>query len=251
VLLLTKLPEGYALIHRHVVDSTMAEARRLAPGLTDPTWVVADQQTAAHGRRGKPWASLSDNFSGTLLMRPNCPPANAAQRSFVAAIALFDTLAELVGPETLGLKWPNDVLLNDRKVAGILLESSSQGGNVDWLAVGIGVNLTQAPSLNDLDERAVPPISVTEAGGPRLSAAEFLEILAKYFAHWEQQLLTLGFDPIREVWLRHAARLGQTITARTGSDVVTGTFETVDAQGNLVMNTPDGPRAIAAADVYF
>lgn len=229
----------------------MAQARRLAPELAAPTWIVADQQTSAHGRRGKHWASLAGNFSGTLLMRPQCEPAQAAQRSFVAAIALYYSLAEFVPAISLGLKWPNDVLLRSRKVAGILLESSSKGANVDWLAVGIGVNLVAAPPLHDLDERAVSPISVAGAGGPNLSAPEFLESLAKHFAHWETQLQEFGFEPVRKAWLNHAARLGQTITARTGTEVVTGKFETVDAQGNLVMNTSDGPRSIVAADVYF
>ena len=158
---------------------------------------------------------------------------------------------EVLDPNTLSLKWPNDVLLNGQKVAGILLESSSKGTQVDWLSVGIGVNLNNTPDAGELEARAVPPTSVVEAGGPSLSNLSFLESLAKYFDHCERQLLQFGFDPIREVWLRHAAKLGQPITARTGSETVTGTFQTVDAEGNLVMNTSNGTRAIAAADVYF
>jgi BirA family biotin operon repressor/biotin-[acetyl-CoA-carboxylase] ligase len=229
----------------------MAEARRRAPETAAPTWIIADHQTSAHGRRGKHWASLAENFSGTLLYRPNCSPAEAAQRSFVAAIALYYALAEVLDPSTLTLKWPNDVLLNGQKVAGILLESSSKGTHVDWLSVGIGVNLNNTPNIDELEASAVPPTSVVDAGGPSLTNLTFLEGLAKHFAHWEQQLLHMGFDPIREDWLRYAAKLGQPITARTGSETVTGTFQTVDAQGNLVMNTTDGTRAIAAADVYF
>lgn len=229
----------------------MSEAARLAHELTAPTWILADCQTSAHGRRGKNWSSLSGNFSGTLLYRPNCPPAEAAQRSFVAAIALYDALNEVVAAEYLSLKWPNDVLLRDRKVAGILLESSSKGPNVDWLAVGIGVNLNLSPRVEDLEDNAVAPISVAEETGQTLTPLTFLESLAKHFTHWEKRLCDHGFAPIRDIWLSRAARLGQVITARTGTETVIGTFETVDAEGNLVINTPKGPRAIAAADIYF
>ena len=116
----TAWPEGVA---RHVlaeVDSTNSEAARLAPQLTQPTWIMAHRQTAARGRRGRAWISPEGNFAATLVMRPGGEPAAAALRSFVAALALADALALVVGPgAVIALKWPNDVLLNGGKVAGI------------------------------------------------------------------------------------------------------------------------------------
>lgn len=229
----------------------MAEAARRAARISGPTWIVADTQTAAHGRRGRAWSTPGGNFSGTLLMRPDCSPAEAAQRSFVAALALYFALAEFVDPKVLALKWPNDVLMRSRKVAGILLESSSKGAAVDWLAVGIGVNLLTAPRVGDLEDRAMSPISLASGGGASVSNLEFLDALARHFAQWDAQLRDFGFEPIRTAWLDRAAKLGQSITARTTKETVTGTFDTVDGEGNLVMNTPDGIRSIAAADVYF
>ena len=123
------------------VDSTNAEAARLAPTLLKPTWIMARRQTAARGRRGRPWEMPPGNFAATLVMRPGGHPTWAALRSFVAANAVYATLDMYARDASLALKWPNDVLLSGGKVAGILLESTGKGKTVDWLSIGIGVNL--------------------------------------------------------------------------------------------------------------
>ncbi|MCX8507888.1 MAG: biotin--[acetyl-CoA-carboxylase] ligase, partial [Rhodobacteraceae bacterium] len=152
-------PEGYA---RHVlaeVDSTNSEAARLAPGLTRPTWIMARRQTAARGRRGRVWISPAGNFAASLLMRPSGDAAQAALRSFIAALALADSLADLSGPRAhISLKWPNDVLLNGGKVAGILLESVGQGAGLGHLVIGIGVNLVAAPPPEAVEPGAMLPV---------------------------------------------------------------------------------------------
>jgi len=242
-------------VARHVldeVDSTNSEAQRLGPGLTQPTWVLARRQTAARGRRGRAWVSPEGNFFATLLMRPAGDPAAAAQRSFVASLALANALEQATGPgATLSLKWPNDVLLNGGKVAGILLESAGQGAGVSHLAVGIGVNLVDAPPPDAVEAGATRPVSVLGETGLRLAPETLLDFLAPAFARWEGQFATFGFAPIRTAWLARAARLGQPVTARTMSETVEGTFETIDETGALVLRTAQGRRAIPAADVYF
>jgi BirA family transcriptional regulator, biotin operon repressor / biotin---[acetyl-CoA-carboxylase] ligase len=245
-------PEGVA---RHVlteVDSTNSEAARLAPGLTQPTWIFAHRQTAARGRRGRGWVAPAGNFGATLVMRPAGAPAEAAQRSFVAALALADALAAVAGlGVTLTLKWPNDVLLNSGKVAGILLESAGQGARMSHLAIGIGVNLAEAPPPEALEPGAHAPVSLLGETGHRISPEAFLPPLANAFDRWERQLQTYGFGPIRAAWLARAARIGQAITARTVTETIEGTFETLAEDGALVLATPQGRRTIPAADVYF
>ena len=245
-------PEGVA---RHVlgeVDSTNSEAARLAPGLTGPAWILARRQTAARGRRGRAWVSPEGNFAATLVMRPTGEPAAAALRSFVAALALADALEMVCGPgTTISLKWPNDVLLNGGKVAGILLESAGQGHGVSHLAVGIGVNLVAAPPREMVEAGATQPVSLLGETGVRIAPEEFLTYLAAAFARWEAQLVTYGFAPIRTAWLGRAAKLGQPIKARTVTETVEGTFETVAEDGSLVITTSQGRRAIPAADVFF
>jgi BirA family biotin operon repressor/biotin-[acetyl-CoA-carboxylase] ligase len=242
-------------VARHVlaeVDSTNSEAARLAPRLTQPTWILARRQTAARGRRGRAWVAPEGNFFATLVMRPSGDPVVAAQRSFVAALALADALGAAVGPAAaLSLKWPNDVLLNGGKVAGILLESAGTGGGVSHLAIGIGVNLVAAPPAEAVEPGAARPVSVMGETGLRLAPETLLDLLAPAFARWEAQLSTWGFAPLRTAWLAGAARLGQPITARTMTETIEGTFETIDEAGALVLRTPQGRRAIPAADVYF
>ena len=242
-------PEGYDRVVLDSVDSTMAEAARRAPNLDRPTWIVAKTQTAARGRRGRAWVVPKGNLNATLIFRPEATAAEAAKRSFLAANALFQALAIYVPSEKLSLKWPNDVLLSGGKVAGILLESSGQGPFVDWLSIGIGVNLKHTPE--GVTDASFPPTSLMAAGGWEADPQDFLATLADAYATQEAKLLRLGFDRIRDDWLANAARLGEIITARTGREDVTGIFDSIDRDGNLVLITGTGPRAIPAADVFF
>ena len=240
---------------RHAFDtlgSTNAHATSLAPGLNGPAWVIAGQQTEGRGRRGRPWQSPAGNFYGSLVFRPEGSPDKIALRSFVAALALHDACTGLTGlPQVFSLKWPNDVLLNGGKLAGILLESAGQGGRVSHLVIGIGVNLIACPSPEAVEPGAVPPVSMLGETGLRIAPARFGLHLAAAYAQWEAVFATAGFDPIREAWLSRAARLGEVIRARIGTTERRGIFETVDRNGALVL-TVDGTReAIPAADVFF
>lgn len=240
---------------RHVLtvtDSTNAEAARLAPSLTSPAWILALRQTAARGRRGRAWAMAEGNFAATLVMRPTERPEVVALRSFVAALALHDAFVAVTGrPAPFALKWPNDVLLSGGKVAGILLESLGQGTRVAHLAIGIGVNLVAAPTLAEVEPGATPPVSLLGETGLRVTPVELLDALAPAYAGWEARFVTEGFAPIRAAWLARAARIGQPVTARTGTEVLQGTFETIDETGALVLVMAQGRRAIPAAEVFF
>ena len=245
-------PDGYGRRILTEVDSTLNEAARIAPSLAGPEWILAHHQTAARGRRGRSWANPKGNLACTLVLRPEGAPAQAALRSFVASLALFDACVAVTGRAAgFSLKWPNDVLLNGGKLAGILLESAGSGGGVTHLFIGIGVNLSEVPPVEQLEERAVRPVSLLSEAGAAVTPEEFLGELAAAYAHYEQQFVTYGFEVIRTAWLDKAAKLGEVITARTGSSETTGTFETVDGEGNLVLNTAKGRVSIPAADIYF
>lgn len=234
------------------IDSTNAEGLRLAPTLDAPEWIVARLQTAGRGRRGKTWDSPHGNFAGTLVMHPTEPADQVALRSFVAALALYDTLVAILGrTEGIELKWPNDVLLDGGKVAGILLESEGSGSAIKHLAIGIGVNLASAPDPETLEPGAVPPVALGDVMGGTIGPENFLELLGPAYAYWEDQFRKHGFAPIRAAWLDRAARLGELITARTGKTELIGTFETVDEAGNLILTNAEGRHAIPAAEVFF
>lgn len=248
----TDWPSGYGRRVLTEVDSTLDEARRIAPTLAGPEWILALHQTNARGRRGRAWANPTGNFAGTLVLRPTEPPAISALRSFVSALALLDACIAVTGrSEGFALKWPNDVLLNGGKLAGILLESIGQGPRIDHLAIGIGVNLAQIPQAEQIETGAVRPVSLLSETGANVDPETFLTHLAAAYAKYEQQFTTLGFDPIRTAWLANAARRGEVITARTTREDLVGTFVDVDKDGHLVLETPKGRETVPAADVYF
>ena len=175
-----------------------------------------------------------------------------ALRSFAAALALRDACVALTGlPQCFTLKWPNDVLLNGGKLAGILLESVGQGARLSHLAIGIGVNLIAAPDPSQVEPGALPPVSLLAETGLRVTPEAFLDALAPAYANWEATFTQQGFAPLRAEWLTHAARLGQTIRARTGVATREGIFETIDGTGALVLRTATATLAIPAAEVFF
>jgi BirA family transcriptional regulator, biotin operon repressor / biotin---[acetyl-CoA-carboxylase] ligase len=234
------------------VDSTNAEARRLAEaGRLAPVWITARRQTAGRGRRGRAWSSETGNLATTLLAVTRRPPAEAAQVTFVAALAAHELIAAFVEPERVHIKWPNDVLIDGRKACGILLESGAHPSGVLWLAVGIGVNLAHAP---DDVERPATSVAATLrsdlAYAPSPEVA--LDVLAHAFDAWWERWERYGFDPIRAAWTNRAQGLGGPAVARLGHETVEGVAEGLAEDGALRLRLADGSiRSISAGDVFF
>lgn len=230
------------------VDSTLDEAARQCANLPGPTWIFADMQTKARGRRGRAWVFPKGNFAATLVLPNAGGAARAALRSFIAALALYDALVAACGQgDRLALKWPNDVMLDGGKLAGILLEGLPGGG----VAIGIGVNLHAAPDQAQVEAGALPPVSLLGATGTSIAPLAFLGHLATAFAGYETQFAAFGFAPIRAAWLAQAARLGQNIRVRLPQQELLGIFQDIDADGQLILSTEQGLRKIAAGDVFF
>ncbi|QUS35507.1 biotin--[acetyl-CoA-carboxylase] ligase [Falsirhodobacter algicola] len=211
-----------------------------------PAWVVAEEQTAGRGRRGRNWVSPRGNFYGSLILEPDLPPERTALLSFAAALALRDACVAVTGMEGIfRLKWPNDVLLNGRKLSGILLERRH-----DRLAIGMGVNLIGAPPAEAVETRALPPTSLLEETGQRITPAQLLSHLAPAMQRWQAELAQ-GFGPVRKAFLSSCAHLGAPITARTMTEVHEGIFEGIDDSGALELRTSTGIMLIPAADIFF
>ena len=234
------------------LDSTNAEGlRRAALGERGPVWILAREQTAGRGRRGRAWASPEGAFAASLMLRPPTAP-EAALRSFTMALALHDAAAAFVPAGRLSLKWPNDVLLDGRKLAGILLESQTAPDGGVALVIGVGVNLALPPDGAALEAGALAPISLAAAAPEAPPTPEaFLDVLAPAFHAWDKRLVAEGFGPVREAWLARAARLGEPIIARLPDREVNGLFETVDPAGALVLATEAGRVTLPAAEVHF
>ena len=230
------------------IDSTNAEARRRAEaGEAGPLWLVGLRQTAGRGRRGRAWETGEGNLADTLLFRTDKPPAEAAQVSFVAALAVADLLARCVPNHLISLKWPNDPLLGGLKVSGILVESGASPLGGLWLAVGVGVNLKRKP----IDaERPATAIATYLETPP--SPQEAAEVLAEAFERWLRTWDVLGFPAIADAWTARAHGLGEPCVARLGHETVEGVAEALDADGALRLRLADGSlRRITAGDVFF
>ncbi len=231
------------------LDSTNAEARRRAEaGEGGPVWITASRQTAGRGRRGRAWSTEAGNLAATLLATTDVPAAEAAQLSFVAALAACDLADTCLGAGAARLKWPNDVLIHGRKAVGILVESGARPDGRLWLAVGIGVNLAHAP-----DDTERPATSFAEhMSGPPLKPADAIEVLATRFEAWRRLWATQGFAPIAEGWTGRAQGLGQRCEARLPNRTVNGVAEGMDPDGALRLRLDDGGlERITAGDVFF
>ncbi len=231
------------------VDSTNAEARRRAEaGVRGPLWITATRQTAGRGRRGRAWETGSGNLAATLLMVTGKPAAEAAQISFVAALAVADLAGIYVPGSLVTLKWPNDPMIAGRKTSGILVESGTHAGGGLWLAVGIGVNLATPPLVSERPATAFAEHMRGPPPAPIVALAELAEAFARWQALWER----LGFAPIADAWTARAHGLGQPCTARLSDETIAGIAEGLDADGALRLRTANGSvRRITAGDVFF
>lgn len=251
---MTRTPElcpPYRLVPFDAIDSTNEEAKRLAAAdAADHTVVWARRQLAGRGRRGRPWSSPEGNLHCSFLLRPDFGASRAAQMSFAMALALVDAIAVVGGATRLEArcKWPNDVLIGGRKVAGILLESAGgTDGALEWLVIGTGVNVAHHPA-----DAEFPATSLTAEGLAGVTPADLLEALSEAWRGWRERLERQGFAPLRAAWLGIAYGLGQAITVRLDKATLGGTFAGLDADGALVLEDGDGKRRrIAAGDVYF
>lgn len=231
------------------LDSTNAEARRRAEaGQGGPVWITALRQTAGHGRRGRPWTTSTGNLAATLLLTTDKPPAEAAQLSFVAALAAAELAETCLGPGAARLKWPNDVLIYGRKAVGILIESGGRPDGTIWLAVGIGINLAEAPQSVERPATAF----AEHMAGPPPAPLDALEVLATRFEHWRALWAKDGFAPIAAGWTAHAHGLGQPCEARLPNQTHKGIAEGLDIDGALRLRLDDGTvLRITAGDVFF
>ena len=234
------------------LDSTNAEARRRAEaGEGGPLWIAARRQASGRGRRGRAWESGQGNLAATLLTTTDRDPAEAAQLSFVAALAVRDLASRYVPDALVRLKWPNDLLIAGAKAAGILIESGRREDRALWLAVGVGVNLAAAPEGLDYPATSLAAhLRPEAAGAPAPEAA--LQVLAEGFARWLDLWEREGFAPLRAAWTQYALGLGARCVARLGEREVHGVAVEMDADGALVLRLDSGGhQRITAGDVFF
>jgi len=243
-----KLASTYRLVRYETVGSTNDEAKRLARnGAEEGTLVWAIEQTRGRGRHGHVWVSPRGNLYASVILRPDCPVSRAAQLGFVAALAVGDTLGSISQSlEELSYKWPNDVLVHGRKIAGILLESELGEGEVpQFVVVGVGINLASSPR-----DAEFPATSIAEQDLRTVSPAVALEGFAQDFQAWVRRWRDEGFAPVRAAWRARAMSLGDPIRVRLEAATLQGRFLDIDQHGALLLETAGELRHISAGEIF-
>lgn len=233
------LPDGWTLVALDTVGSTNDEAARLADaGAPEGTVVWSREQTGGRGRRGRHWSSPAGNLYTSTILRPDCAAAQAAELGFVAALAIADMVP---AGRQVRVKWPNDVLVDGGKIAGILLESAvGEAGRVLHVVAGIGINIGFAPQLPEMRYPGAALGGTVEAALEKLGAA-----LARRLAEWRRD----GFEAVRASWLAQAGPLGAEVDVKLGDELVRGRFAGLDRQGALLLETAEGPRRIVSGEL--
>lgn len=233
---------GAKIIHRESVGSTNDEARALAAaGAPEGTVVVAEEQTGGKGRLGRRWESpRGTGVWLSVILKPPLPPAEVSPLTLVAAVAVAEAIERATGLRP-GIKWPNDVLVNGRKVCGILTELSAEVERINHVILGIGINVNLGSTDLPEEVRGSASSLAAEAGAP-VSRARLAGELLSRLDYWYRVFLRQGFDPAREVWKRYSVTLGRPVTATGRTSRIEGTAVDVDASGALVIETPEGSR---------
>jgi BirA family biotin operon repressor/biotin-[acetyl-CoA-carboxylase] ligase len=237
------MAQGIKLIAHDTIGSTNTEALALARGgERGPLWVTAVRQTAGRGRRGNVWFSEPGNLHASFLFA-DVPPRRIGELSFVAALAVYDAVAQ-VAPVTaarMAVKWPNDLLIDGAKVAGMLIEA--EGATA---VVGIGVNCTQHPADTS------SPATDLAAAGAAISAEQLFTVLSKtMLQRLDQWNHGAGFAAIRAEWLTRATGLGKDIRVRLPAKELIGHFHALDETGHLILRLPDGRlETVSAGEVF-
>jgi BirA family biotin operon repressor/biotin-[acetyl-CoA-carboxylase] ligase len=238
---LCNMADQFTVFHHERIDSTNDEVRRLvAEGAPHATVVHADEQTAGRGRLAHTWFSPRGNLYLSVLLRTGLPAGRGSELSFLAALAVADSVEVLLPRQIRAmLKWPNDVLINGAKIAGILVEQAD-----DATIIGIGLNVLQAPSNIAYKTTTI----VANGGIASVDGARdiLLGRLGFHLAEW----YSTGFDPIREQWLDRSYPIGAAIHAHVGGQSVTGHFAGLDPDGALLLDTPKGRRRIVAGEIW-
>ncbi|WP_341790495.1 biotin--[acetyl-CoA-carboxylase] ligase [Rickettsia endosymbiont of Polydrusus tereticollis] len=264
---------NYKLLIFDEIDSTNLEAIRIAK--TNPSLnyaILAKTQTQGRGRNGKKWQSLLGNLHASLLLKPNKELTFFPQLSFVTGLAVYETIKSLIfqchsreggnlynifldsrlrGNDTVGknsikLKWPNDILINDKKISGILLESLTVANN-NYLIIGVGINIIHNPLNIDQLTTSFSAENIT-IHEPTALLDIFIVNFEKYYQIWQQK----GFTEIRKIWLEKAYKLNESVTINDNSTPITGIFKGIDELGRIIIQlSPKKISYFVAGELSF
>ena len=240
--------DGYRFVILPTVGSTNKLLADLAArGAADGTVVIARQQRAGRGRRGREWVSPPGNLYMSILLRPDLPAAIGGQIGFVAGLAVAETLAQRVEGRTISLKWPNDVLVDGRKICGLLAEATVEGDRLAHIVLGIGINLVSAPT----EDVRWPTVALADYGAAPRDPIDFAAGLTRRLQRWLDIWMGEGFAPVRAAWVGRAWGLGRDFQTEAEGGTISGRFDGIDADGALVLESAGGGRRLIRSGEVF
>ena len=229
----------WLLIKKDITASTNDDARDLIQqGIIEKTVVVAEQQTQGRGRQQRVWQSEPGNLFGSFIVAPQLPIKDFPLYTFAAALAVRTTMQHFLPEQTVQVKWPNDVLVNKKKIAGILIEVENNS-----LIIGIGVNCVHYP------DNALFPATSLKDNGADIAPKAVLKNLAQCLDQYTQVLEKYGFEPLRTEWFIHAYKKNETITIQQNDQTIAGVLTGIDTDGALILRTPNGILRIHSGDL--
>ena len=242
------LPSWYTLSVHDCLPSTNDEAKRLAANEMAPEGMVvwAKEQTAGRGRQSRIWISKPGNLFCSVILRPDCVPARVSEISFVVPVAAREALADLATSHEFLIKWPNDLLIDGRKIGGILIESTLREGGVESVVAGVGLNLVSYPEGTEF-----PATSLQAVAGIAATTDAALAAFCARFQHWYHLWRIEGFQPIREAWLENCHPVGTDLMVRQAGGFVTGAFHGLDDGGALLLDRAGKIERFESGDISF
>lgn len=241
---------GCKIVCLHETGSTNAVAFRMAEeGAPEGTTVIADSQTGGKGRLGRVWASPPGvNLYCSIILRPPIQPMAASQLTFLSVVALARTIEQLT-PLTPRIKWPNDILIAGKKVAGLLNEMSAETDKVNFVVLGIGVNLNMTSDQFPADLRH-PATSLFLESGVRVRRTDFVRCLLQELDGIYGTFRREGYGPVRSEWLQRSRLAGERVTVSDGGRVTAGRVVGIDEYGAMLLEADDGTTVqVLAGDV--
>jgi len=244
------LKEHLKIHHFHEIDSTNIQARKLAStGAPEGTVVIAESQWAGKGRKGRGWQSAAGKGMWlTLLIRPSILPRQATLLPLLTAVAVVEAVEQIAPEVNCGIKWPNDVLVDNKKLAGILTEMNAELDLVHFVLIGVGVNLNQEEEDFDQDLRHTA-ISLKLANGKQVNRSQFTGVFLNSFWRLYQSYLQAGAEPILLAWRRKSLVLGREVLIHEYNGSFYATALDIDEEGALLVRQQQQVRRVLAGDV--
>lgn len=236
------------IINKDSVTSTNDELKILArDGAKSMTALFAKTQTAGRGRHGRDWQSEQGNLFGSILLR-GIPKEKAHELVFVAALALVETVESFLFEQEVMLKWPNDVLVEGKKIGGILLESEYIGGELDFVVIGMGLNIAKTPNGMEAQATSFADFEV-EADLAEVQKL-LVEAFAEYLETWVDSSESGGFERIGNLWMQYAAYIDEEISVKLPEGEVRGTFRGMNAKGEMILEVAGAEKTYSSAEIF-